>query len=220
MTRWSELRGAQSGDSYARRFAQLAAEGHDVHGEASFLAELIPSGARVVDAGCGTGRIALRLAELGYDCLGLDADESMLAVARTALPEPPAADGPAVGALSWALADLATLDPDALELDSAAARGSFGLAFTAGNVIPLLGPGTLDEVVVRLAALLEPDGLLVSGFGLDAAHLPARCPVTPLVEYERACAAAGLTHRQSFASWDARPFTSASGYSVSVHSRS
>ena len=53
----------------------------------------------------------------------------------------------------------------------------------AGNVIPLLAPGTLADTVQRLAAVLAPGGLLVAGFGLSPAQLPAGCPVTPATDY-------------------------------------
>lgn len=42
---------------------------------------------RALDAGCGTGRHAGRLAELGFTTIGVDATEGMLAVARSKHPE-------------------------------------------------------------------------------------------------------------------------------------
>ncbi len=72
--------------AYAERFSAIAREGGSVHGEADFLAALRPPPARVLDAGCGTGRVAVRLAELGYDVAGVDADADMLAVARAEAP--------------------------------------------------------------------------------------------------------------------------------------
>ena len=60
--KWAETAGADRGSRYAARFERLAAQGHDVHGEADFCAALITPGARVLDAGCGTGRVAIRLA--------------------------------------------------------------------------------------------------------------------------------------------------------------
>ena len=94
-TRWAELTGGAGGEDYAGRFAALAASGADVHGEASYAASLVPPPARVLDAGCGTGRVAARLAELGYACTGVDVDPSMLAVARREHP-----------GLAWVLAVL------------------------------------------------------------------------------------------------------------------
>lgn len=45
------------------------------------------SGRRALDAGCGTGRKARTLVDLGYDVIGCDLTPAMLAHARTAVPE-------------------------------------------------------------------------------------------------------------------------------------
>ncbi|MFI2780868.1 class I SAM-dependent methyltransferase [Streptomyces sp. ALB3] len=199
--RWAELTGGGGGEEYARRFARLVEAGHDIHGEAAFCAALLKPAARVLDAGCGTGRIAIRLAELGHHCTGVDVDSSMLAVARRDAP-----------ALDWLLGDLARLDALGLEPD-------FDLVLAAGNVIPLLAPGTEPAVVRQLAAALRPGGLLVTGMGLDAAHLPlAEAPVT-LTQFDHWCSRAGLTLRQRYATWSADPYHQGGGYAVSVHSR-
>ncbi len=49
-----------------------------------FLARQLPPArpARILDAGCGTGFLALLLAEAGHSVVGLDLSEQMLAVAR------------------------------------------------------------------------------------------------------------------------------------------
>ena len=39
---------------------------------------------RLVDLGCGTGRLCLHFAAKGFDCVGVDLSEEMLAVARKA----------------------------------------------------------------------------------------------------------------------------------------
>jgi SAM-dependent methyltransferase len=194
-TRWSQI-GGVSGDEYAARFAARAAAGEDVHGEAGFCAGLVAPGARVLDAGCGTGRVAARLHELGYGCVGVDADESMLAVARRAAP-----------AIPWHRADLSALT--SADLDG---EHGFDLVVMAGNVVPLLAEGTLGRAMAALAGLLRPDGLLVAGFGLTSAHLPPRCPVTPLGEYDAACAQAGLWLRERYATWDGEPFAGGAGH--------
>ena len=196
MSRWTDLTGGASGADYAARFTALAATGADVHGEATFCASLVPAGSRVLDAGCGTGRVAIRLAELGYDCVGVDLDASMLAVARQAAPE-----------LTWIEADLATL----------VLEDTFDLVVAAGNVIPLMTPGTEPAGISALAAVVRPGGLLVAGFGLDAAHLPVP-PTVDLASYDTWCEAAGLTLDHRFATWDAEPYNEGP-YAVSVHHR-
>ncbi|MFI9025259.1 class I SAM-dependent methyltransferase [Streptomyces sp. NPDC053560] len=201
MSRWNELTGETSGNDYAARFAALARSGKDVHGEARFCAALVPAGARVLDAGCGTGRVMIRLAELGYDCVGVDLDASMLAVAREQAP-----------GLPWFQADLAEFEPDRLGI-----AADFDLVVAAGNIFPLLAPGTEATVVKRLTATLRPGGLMIAGFGLDAAHLPVPPSIT-LSEYDDCCAAAGLTLVDRFATWDADPYEGG-GYAVSVHRR-
>jgi SAM-dependent methyltransferase len=190
--------GADRGPEYAARFETLAASGADVHGEAEFCRQLVPVGARVLDAGCGTGRVAIRLAQLGYECAGVDNDASMLAVAQATS-----------AAVTWLLHDLAQLNAADLGLP-------FDLIVTAGNVIPLLAPGTEAGVIGNLAGCLAPTGRLVAGFGLDAAHLPLPEPPFGLGEYDAWCESAGLVLEARFAGWDRTPYAAA-GYAVSVH---
>ena len=199
MSQWERIAREGSGDdyatAYAERFRRLAAGGADVHGEASFVAGLAAPPARVLDAGCGTGRVAVRLAELGYSVVGCDVDSAMVEVARDAAP-----------ALDWRVADLATLD----------LGERFDLVVLAGNVVPLLEPGTLGTTAVRLAAHLGRDGVLVCGFGTDTAHLPRGCPVTTADAFAAAMARAGLDERARFGTWQATPYVGADGYLVSV----
>jgi SAM-dependent methyltransferase len=202
-TLWQRIARATGGDDYATRYADrfraMAARGEDIHGEAMFVTRLVDPPARVLDAGCGTGRIAVRLHELGYDVVGVDVDETMLDVAR--------ADSPA---LDWRLADLAAFDLGEL----------FDVVLLAGNIVPLLEPGTLAEVCGRLAAHTTDSGNVVCGFGLDPAHLPGDCPVTPLADVDAAMAAAGLAESARFGTWDSGPFVADGGYVVTVHTRS
>jgi SAM-dependent methyltransferase len=190
------------GHAYDARFAALAADGVDVHGEARLCAVLVPTPARVLDAGCGTGRVAIRLSELGYECVGVDVDEAMLGQASRRAPD-----------LVWRRADLAALD-----LPSMSVAEPFDLVVAAGNVIPLVAPGTETTVVAALAGHLKSRGLLVAGFGLHPDFLPiAEAPVS-LADYDAMCAAAGLVLEQRFATWDGQPY-SGGGYAVSVHRR-
>jgi SAM-dependent methyltransferase len=189
------------GRQYAERFAALAAAGTDVHGEASFCASLVPTGSRVLDAGCGTGRVAIRLAELGDECVGVDSDVSMLDEARAA----------STG-VTWLLRDLAEI------AEITGIGNDFDLVIAAGNVMPLLTPDTEAKVLAGLAARLRPGGLLVAGFGLDAAHLPLDDAPFGLTEYDAWCASAGLELDDRFATWDAQPYRGGP-YAVSVHRR-
>jgi SAM-dependent methyltransferase len=198
-TRWSEVSGGLgAATAYQQRFDDLAAH-MDIHGEAAFVESLVPAPARVLDAGCGTGRVATQLTSLGYTCVGVDADPDMIAVAEQRDP-----------LTRWVRQDLTEL-----QLRSQA----FDVAVLAGNVIPLLAPGTLQRAADRLAAHLRAGGLLVAGFGLDDVHLPFGCPVTPLEDYDRACEAAGLSFVRRFATWDRASWHPAAGYAVSLHRR-
>jgi SAM-dependent methyltransferase len=207
VSRWAQLSGSGGDDrsaaaGYDARFAALAASGVAVHGEAELCAALLPPGARVLDAGCGTGRVAIELARRGYQLVGIDLDAAMLARARAAAPE-----------LTWIEADLASLD-----LAAHAVAGGFDLVVAAGNVVPLAAAGTEAEVIARLAAALRPEGLLVAGFGLDADHLPLPQAPFGLDEYDAWCAEAGLALLDRRATWDGEPYLGG-GYAVSVHHR-
>jgi SAM-dependent methyltransferase len=198
MSRWTDIARGQAGESYAetyaRRFRELAEAGNDINGEATAAAALVAPPARALDAGCGTGRSTIALTAMGYDVVGVDVDETMLAVARADAPD-----------LDWRLGDLATLDLEE----------RFDVVLLAGNIIPLLEPGTLGTVADRLAA--HTDGLLICGFGLDPAHLPPGCPVTPLADYDAAMSQAGFTIRDRWSTWDGVPFDESGGYVVTVH---
>lgn len=200
MTRWEDIARSDAGDdyaaAYAERFRELAARGVDVHGEAAFVTTLCPPPSRVLDAGCGTGRIAVRLDELGHDVVGCDVDASMVDVARREAPS-----------LDWRVADLAALD----------LGERFDVVLLAGNVVPLLEPGTLKPTWRRLAAHVTLGGHVVCGFGTDADHLPRGCPPTPVADVVEAAVAAGLVEVERWSGWDGAPVadrTDADGYVV------
>lgn len=181
---------AWDGDSYQARFDALAASGVDVHGEAAFVLSLEPAPASVLDAGCGTGRVAVELARHGIDVVGIDVDASMLASARHTAPS-----------IEWIEHDLATLD---------LAR-TFDAVMLAGNV-PLFTPaGTQAALVSGCARHVGTGGRLIAGFQLGRGY--------GLDEYDGHCAAAGLVLVERFATWDRDPFVPGADYAVSVHRR-
>ena len=184
--------------------AALAATGKDMHGEADFMEAL---GVRsVLDGGCGTGRVTIELARRGLEVVGVDADPGMLSAAREKAPE-----------LEWVLADLSdfTLPPaGGTAGDGKAGDGPgprrFDAAVLAGNVMIFVVPGTEGAVLERVAAHLNPGGLLVAGFQL----VPGRID---LEHYDDLAAAAGLTLAERFATWDRDPWIAGGDYAVSVH---
>lgn len=138
---------AWDGEDYQRRFDALAAEGVDVHGEASFVAALGP--ASVLDAGCGTGRVTIELERRGIDVVGVDSDASMIDAARRRSPQ-----------TAWVHADMASVD----------LGRRFDVVVMAGNVPLFTPPGTNRDLVAGCARHLAPAGLLVAGFQLDRSY--------------------------------------------------
>jgi SAM-dependent methyltransferase len=189
VSRWSERGDVPRGDDYDARWRALAEQGESIHGEADCLCRLLDRGS-VLDAGCGTGRVAIEMAARGYDVVGVDLDEGMLETARTKAPD-----------VEWHLADL---------LDVELGR-RFDLIALPGNVMIFLAPGTEAPVIANLARHLEPGGLFVAGFQLSAQRLS-------LADYDAHCEAAGLALTQRWATWEGDPFDpDDAGYAVSVH---
>lgn len=193
-TRWQDLADDQQVAGYDQRMAdnleQVRAAGSSAHAEADLVAHLAPVGSTVLEAGCGTGRVSWRLAELGYEVTGVDNDARMLVVARRrtapgGAPEP-----------TWVEADLTTYPGEPVDL-----------VLAAGNLLPLLAVGSLPAAVGAMGSLLLPGGLLLAGYGLDAGHLPDGCPVTPLDPIDRAYAEGGLSLRARWGTWEGGPFT-------------
>jgi len=185
------------GWEYDAVFEERARQGADVHGEAAFVAGLGVHS--VLDAGCGTGRVAMELARRGLGVTGVDRDPVMLEVARAKAP-----------GLEWIEADLAGLaipDPDRRDRPR-----TFDAVVMAGNVMIFVDPGSEAAVVAALARHLGPGGRLVAGFQL----LPGRLD---LDRYDAAVAAAGLALVERHATWDRRPWASGGDYAVSVHRR-
>ena len=178
-----------SGDEYDAPYERGAAEGENVHGEADLVMRLEPRA--VLDAGCGTGRVARELARRGITTVGVDLDDEMLATARRKAP-----------ALEWHRADLATLD----------LGQTFDVVLLAGNVMIFLTPGSEGAVMAALARHLAPEGSLVAGFSLRKGQLTT-------TEYDRLATAAGLQLEERWATWDRGPWNPGADYQVSVHRR-
>lgn len=183
-----------SPEHYDERWEALAARGVEVHGEADLVDALLPTlGTRILDAGCGTGRVAIELARRGYATVGVDVDPDLLARARAKAPS-----------LEWIDGDLATLTPDT-------APGPFAAGVLAGNVMIFVAPGTEARVVANISARLAPGGLLIAGFQLSGR--------LALADFEAHAVAAGLEPVARWSTWDRAPFTATGDYVVAVDSK-
>lgn len=183
--RWLTTRDDARAETYDAAWDELAATGADVHGEVAFIEALRPGS--VLDAGCGTGRVAIELDRRGITAVGVDLDATMLDVARRKAP-----------AAEWIEGDLATV-----ELGQ-----RFDVVVAAGNVLIFVAPGAEGAVVANLARHLDPAGFLVCGFQLRDDGLT-------LAQYDAHCSAAGLVLVQRFATWDRAPYEGGD-YAVSV----
>ena len=187
-SRWTDRTDVPRGDDYDRRFRDLAASGTDVHGEVALVQALTP-GPRVLDAGCGTGRVAIELAARGFEVTGLDIDPEMLAAAQRKAPE-----------ITWIHGDLS----------SAELADTYDTVVLAGNVLIFVADGTEAQVLARCAAHLRPGGLLIAGFQVQ----PGGYGPAPL---DADAAAAGLSLQHRWSTWDRRPWADGDDYQVSVH---
>lgn len=191
---WLRLIAEDSGHSawYIERFRSMAAEGRDLDGEARFVDAMVPRGARILDAGCGQGRVGGRLTALGHHVVGVDIDPELIASAQ--------ADHPAA---SWLTGDLAALD-----LVSEGRAEPFDVIVSAGNVMTFLDPATRRDVLRQLLAHLGPDGRLVIGFGAERGY--------EFDDFFADAASVQLRDEVRLSSWDLRPFGTASTFLVAI----
>jgi 2-polyprenyl-3-methyl-5-hydroxy-6-metoxy-1,4-benzoquinol methylase len=179
---------AFDGRAYQARFDKLSDQGMDVHGEAAFVNSFDPR--TVLDAGCGTGRVAGELARRGVSVVGVDIDASMIAEARRRAPD-----------LEWVEADLASFD----------LGRAFDVVVLAGNVPVFCPMPSRPAMVAACSAHVAPGGVLVAGFQLGRGY--------DLEEWDQACLAAGFDLIERWSTWDRQAFDPRSDYAVSVHRR-
>lgn len=177
---------------YVQRMRGLAAEGSDLAGEARMIDAMVPRGARVLDAGCGPGRVGAALAAVGHTVVGVDVDPVLVAAAIEDHPDQ-----------RWLVGDLAELD-----LAAHGITEPVDIVVCAGNVMTFLAPGTHVQVLERMRAHLAPGGRIVVGFGAGRGYA--------VEELLADAATAGLVVDATFATWDLRPLTPESDFLVAV----
>lgn len=177
---------------YVERMRALAAEGNDLAGEARLIDAMVPRGARVLDAGCGPGRVGAALAALGHTVVGIDVDPVLI---NAAIEDHPG--------IQWLVGDLA-------EMDLAAERitEGFDAIVCAGNVMTFLAPGTHVTVLETMRRHLAPAGRIAVGFGAGRGYA--------FETFLSDVAEAGLSVDSLFSTWDLRPFRDDSDFLVAV----
>ncbi|MEV5650959.1 class I SAM-dependent methyltransferase [Nocardia sp. NPDC052254] len=196
-SQWEELIAADPAHStwYVQRFRTLAAEGTDIVGEARLIDAMLDRGSRVLDAGCGPGRVGGYLHGTGHVVVGVDVDPVLITAAEQDYPGP-----------TWMVGDLAELD-----LPGRGIAADFDIIVCAGNVMTFLAPSTRAAVLAGFTRHLAPAGRAVVGFGADRGYEFPQF----LADAEKA----GLVLDLRLSTWDLRPFTDDSDFLVAVFSR-
>lgn len=177
---------------YVERFRSMAADGADLFGEARFIDAMVGRSSRILDAGCGPGRVGGYLHSAGHDVVGVDVDPVLIDAATADYPGP-----------DWQVHDLATLD---LRNDDGSRR-EFDAIVCAGNVLAFVAADTEALVLSRLAEHLADGGFLAVGF-----HV-AKLPVAT---FDAALADTDLTLDLRLSTWDVRPWHDDADFAVSI----
>jgi len=145
---------------------------------ADFVYTLGPSS--VLDAGCGSGVMAIALRDRGLDVVGIDLDGDALAIARRWAPQ-----------MRWKHADLAVMQLD---------RRFDVVAFTGNTLVNC--EQQLRRALLHISAQhLLPSGVVVSSLVLR--HGPS---ALTLAAYDALCAGCDLRLDERWGGWDRRPY--------------
>jgi 2-polyprenyl-3-methyl-5-hydroxy-6-metoxy-1,4-benzoquinol methylase len=199
MAKWNPV-------AYDKAWTDMAAAGKDPHGEVAFVERLLSRrgladhakatatapGLHLLDAGCGTGRVAVELDRRGYLVEGTDVDADMLGKASSKAPH-----------LKWTKDDLARL----------ALGRSFDVIVLSGNVILFVEPADRPLVAPSLRAHVSTGGLVIQGMQL--ARTDGRR--VDVEELDSWMLSAGFALAERWATWDDDPWSPAADYVLSVH---
>ncbi|WP_166970428.1 class I SAM-dependent methyltransferase [Brevibacterium atlanticum] len=193
---WDKVRRANPDHSanYAQRWRKMVAAGHDIGGEARFVNAMSPRGARILDAGCGTGRVGGLLIEEGHTVYGVDLDEFLISVAEEDYPSG-----------EWHTGDLADFDFAEANITD------IDVAFCAGQVMSFLDPASRRQTLDNINSTLKHGGRFVSGFGAGRGY--------DFDDFAEDIKAVGMYVDQRFSTWELHPFEPGSDFLVLIAQR-
>lgn len=196
-SKWSRIIAADPDHTrrYIQRFKDMETQGHDLAGEVRTVDAMVQRNSRILDAGCGPGRVGGRLHALGHTVVGIDIDPGLIAAAEEDYPGP-----------TWVTGDLAEMD-----LPAQGVEANFDVVVSAGNVMGFLAPSTRVEVLRRFATHLADDGRAIIGFGAGRGY--------DFRDFLADCEQAGLVLQVPLSTWDLRPFTEDSTFIVALCGR-
>ncbi|WP_433824935.1 class I SAM-dependent methyltransferase [Actinoplanes sp. CA-015351] len=172
---------------YIDRFREMAARGDDLAGEARMIDAMVPRGARILDAGCGTGRVGGRLAASGHTVTGVDLDPELIEEARRNHP-----------GVRWQVGDLSELS----------LGETFDVVVCAGNVMTFAGPSSRAKILGRFREHLAGGGRAVVGFGAGRGY--------EFDDFLTDASGVGLRPDLLLSTWDLRPRTPDADFLVAV----
>lgn len=190
MPTWNEIlaRNPQHSENYAQRWRNFVAEGRDIDGEARLIDALAPRHARILDAGCGTGRVGGYLAARGHDVVGVDLDPILIGYARQDYPD-----------CRWEVGDLCKGEIPG---------GEYDVIVSAGNVMGFLPEQGRIPALTAHAAHLAPDGRAVIGFSAGRGW--------SFEQFLADAKSAGFRPSLLLSSWELHPFTANSEFLVAI----
>ncbi|QGU07345.1 Magnesium-protoporphyrin O-methyltransferase [Corynebacterium occultum] len=193
MATWREIVATDPSHSenYAARWKRMAAEGMDINGEARLIDAMVDRGARILDAGCGTGRLGGYLARQGHTVIGTDLDPILIRHARNDYPE-----------ARWEVGDLGR---DELP------EGNFDMIVSAGNVMGFLAEEDRESALANIQRALGEEGRVVIGFGAGRGW--------GFDDFIATARTVGMELENVFESWDLKPFREGSQFLVAFFSR-
>ena len=188
MATWKEVteQNPSHSENYARRWKIMESQGQDIHGEARLVDAIVERESRILDAGCGTGRLGGYLLAAGHTVVGTDLDPVLIGHAEKDHPEG-----------KWYVGDLS---------HDEIPEGDFDVAVSAGNVMGFLAPEGRETALRNIHAAVKPGGRFIVGFGSGRGW--------DFEDFIAAAEKVGFVVDYRFGGWDLSPFNDSSTFLV------